>query len=284
MRALHGEAHRSFAAIIGWKALSDSIGNFGADHAFTKMVVDLKDKDPDDAFSSIPYEKGFIFLYHLEQLLGIDKFDKFIPHYFSTFARKSLDSYEFKDTIISFFASDPDASKKLKDLDWDTSYYAPGFPPKPNFDTSLVDVCFTLADKWKARSEGSSTFEPKKQDIDGLSGQQIYVFLERIEEFSTSISAADSALMGTTYGFSQSRNLEISSRYFRVGLRAKDESVYEPTAELLGRVGRMKFVRPLYRRLKAVDRELAVRTFERNEGFYHPICRELVRQDLFGGK
>ncbi len=76
----HGEAHRDFSAIIGWKALTDSINQFGEDHEFTKLIVDLKGKDPDDAFSSIPYEKGFTFLYHLEKLLGKDKWDKFIPH------------------------------------------------------------------------------------------------------------------------------------------------------------------------------------------------------------
>lgn len=76
----HGEAHRDFSAIIGWKALTDSIAQLGEDHEFTKLIVDLKGKDPDDAFSSIPYEKGFSFLYHLEKLLGKDKWDKFIPH------------------------------------------------------------------------------------------------------------------------------------------------------------------------------------------------------------
>ena len=35
----------------------DSINQFGHDHEFTKLVIDLKGKDPDDAFSSIPYEK-----------------------------------------------------------------------------------------------------------------------------------------------------------------------------------------------------------------------------------
>ena len=36
----------------------------------TQLVVDLKDTDPDDAFSSIPYEKGSCFLYYLEKILG----------------------------------------------------------------------------------------------------------------------------------------------------------------------------------------------------------------------
>lgn len=37
-----------------------------------------------------------------------------------------------------------------------------------------------------------------------------------------------------------------------------------------------------YRRLNEVDRELAVRTFEKNRDFYHPICRAMVEKDLFG--
>ena len=34
------------------------------------MVVDLKDTDPDDVFSSVPYEKGSCFLTYLERILG----------------------------------------------------------------------------------------------------------------------------------------------------------------------------------------------------------------------
>lgn len=119
---VHGsDAYRDFSSIIGWKALSDSIAQFGEDHEFTKLIVDLKGKDPDDAFSSIPYEKGFHFLYHIEKLIGKDKFDTFIPHYFTKWKGKSLDSYDFKATILAFFENDKEVSKKLtKQLDWDT--------------------------------------------------------------------------------------------------------------------------------------------------------------------
>ncbi|KMU75744.1 leukotriene A-4 hydrolase hydrolase [Coccidioides immitis RMSCC 3703] len=78
--AIHGEPYRHFSAIIGWKHLVDSVERHGDTHEFTKLVVDLKGKDPDDAFSSVPYEKGFTFIFHLENLIGKDKFDKFIPH------------------------------------------------------------------------------------------------------------------------------------------------------------------------------------------------------------
>ena len=37
---------------------------------YTRLVPDLRGVDPDDAFSAIPYEKGFALIYHLEQQLG----------------------------------------------------------------------------------------------------------------------------------------------------------------------------------------------------------------------
>ncbi|TKX26598.1 leukotriene A-4 hydrolase-like protein [Elsinoe australis] len=283
LAAIHGEPHRDFSAIIGWKALSDSINNFGEDHEFTKLIVDLKGKDPDDAFSSIPYEKGFTFLYYLEKLLGKDKWDKFIPHYFHTFERKSLDSYDFKATLLDFFASDSDASKKLNDLDWDTWFYKPGFPPKPDYDTSMVDVCYALADKWSAANTGdSSSFKPDSSDLEGWMANQSVVFLEKIQTFEKPLKPELVDLMGSSYGFASSSNVELVSRYFTVGLKAKAKSVYGPTAELLGRVGRMKFVRPLYKGLKACDEDLAKKTFEKNRNFYHPICRGMVEKDLYG--
>ncbi|KAG4410498.1 hypothetical protein IFR04_016367 [Cadophora malorum] len=277
--AVHGEPHRDFSAIIGWKALEDSVNNFGADHEFTKLVIDLKGKDPDDSFSSIPYEKGFHFLYYLEKLVGKPAFDKFIPHYFTTWSQKSLDSYDFKATLLDFFASDASSSKALQSVDWDAWFYKPGLPPKPKFDTSMVDRCYALAESWS-----SPSYKPSPSDIEGLTANQIVVFLEKVQLFETPLSPSKSQAMGKAYKLATSRNVELSFRYFGIGLTAKDESVYHPTAELLGTVGRMKFVRPLYRKLNKVDRKLALETFEKNRDFYHPICRDMVEKDLKVGQ
>jgi len=86
--------------------------------------------------------------------------------------------------------------------------------------------------------------------------------------------------MRDEYGFLKSKNAEILSRFLTVGLKAKDERLYSKTAEVLGRWGRMKFVRPLYRLLNECDRELALETFAKNKDFYHPICRGVVMKDL----
>jgi leukotriene-A4 hydrolase len=270
---VHGEEHRHLSAIIGWKALEESIKLYGEDHEYTKLVVDLKGKDPDDAFSSIPYEKGFHALYAFELLLGKDKWDTFIPHYFDTFKFKSLDSYDFKACLLDFFANDKEAAKLLNEFDWDKLFYAPGFPAKPTFDDTLVKTCYELADKWQARIEKKDSFTPKKADIEGWTANQSNVFLERLQAFSESFSPEDVHILGEAYGYTNTKNIEVTSRFYTIGLRAKAEETYKPTAELLGKIGRMKFVRPLYRLLEKVDRDLAVKTFEENRDFYHPICR-----------
>lgn len=238
--AVHGEPHRDFSAIIGWKALEDSVTQFGAAHEFTKMVIDLKGKDPDDAFSSVPYEKGYTFLSHLEKQVTKAKWNKYIPHYFTTFARQSLDSYDFKANLLSFFAPDTAASKALTDVDWDAWFYAPGLPPKPDFDTSLVDTCYALAAKWE-----SGDVQPRREDIKAWSANQVVVFLDTVQAFAKPLDKRATQTMGATYGFATSQNVEVVARYYQVGLKAKDDTVYQPTAELLGNVGRMKFVRSL---------------------------------------
>lgn len=280
--AIHGgdDKYRDFSAIIGWKALTDSIAQFGEDHEFTKMIPDLKGQDPDDAFSTVPYEKGSTFLYYLEKLIGRDRWDKFIPHYFSEYKKRSVDSYEFKATLLAFFEADNDAWKKLQSLDWDSWFYKAGFPPKPDFDTTLADQCYDLAEKWQGKNEGKSDFKPSAGDIESFTANQSVVFLERIQSFSKPLSPELVDLMGKTYAYASSKNVELVSRFYVVGLQAQAKSVYQPTSELLGRVGRMKFVRPLYRELMKCDFELAKKTLEKNKDFYHPICRNMVEKQF----
>ncbi|KAK5953252.1 Leucyl aminopeptidase yscIV [Knufia fluminis] len=281
----HGndERYRDFSAIIGWAALSDSIKHYGEDHEFTKLIVDLKGKDPDDAFSSIPYEKGFVFLYYIEKLIGKDKFDGFIPHYFEVWSGRSLDSYDFKMTLLEFFGEDKEISKKLESIDWDSWFYKPGFPPKPEFDTSLVDEVYSLADKWQGSTRGGADgFEPQPGDVKGWSANQLVVFLERILTFEKPLPTEQARAMGKLYNVRETQNVEVSSRYYQVALVSGDTSIKSHVTDMLAKVGRMKFVRPLYRCLIAMDVDLAVETFEKNKDFYHPICRAMVVKMLMG--
>lgn len=144
---------------------------------------------------------------------------------------------------MDFFKPDAEAYKLLDEVDWDKWFYAPGLPPKPSFDTSMVDVVYELSKKWQSLPH--SSFEPHISDIQSLTANQLVVFLEQMLVLETPLSPQISKLMGDVYGLAKSENIEVSNLYCQVGMKAGDDSVIEPTTELLGRIGRMKFVRPL---------------------------------------
>ncbi|EFX01110.1 leukotriene a4 hydrolase [Grosmannia clavigera kw1407] len=275
--SIHGAAHFDFSAVIGWKALEDAVNTYGPTHNFTKLCINHEGIDPDDAFSTVAYEKGFHMVYYLDRLVGRENFDKFIPYYFTKWSRKSLDSFEFRDTFLEFFGRPEYAALKddIASIDWESRFYTPGLPPKPDFDTSLIDVCYELAAKWKGKD-----YVPTAADVHGWVANQKLVLLGELQSLEQSITVEQSRKLGTAYGLVDSANVELKSAYYLVALRAKDASTYEGAAELVGSVGRMKFVRPLYRALNEVDRDLAVRTFEKNRDFYHPICRAMTEKDL----
>ncbi|KAM7193815.1 Peptidase family M1 domain containing protein [Rhypophila sp. PSN 637] len=276
--AVHGDsAHFDFSAIIGWKALEESVDGFGKDHEFTKLLISHKGIDPDDAFSTVPYEKGFHFIWSLDRLVGRENFDKFIPYYFGKWATKSLDSYEFKDTFLEFFNQPEYASlkEKIANIDWEGRFYSPGLPPKPEFDTSLVDMCYELAKKWEQKD-----FTPSPSDIASWTGNQVLVFLNSLQDRKEPLTVEQSQTLGKVYNLVEGKNVELKTAYYQIAMRAKDSSVYQGVATLLGQVGRMKFVRPLYKSLNNVDHVLAVETFKKNRNFYHPICRQMAEKDL----
>jgi len=101
-----------------------------------------------------------------------------------------------------------------------------------------------------------------------------------VQDFAEPLSAERSQELGTAYGLVESQNVELKTAFYLIALRSQDRASYQGVADLLGSVGRMKFVRPLYRALNKVDRSLAVKTFEKNRDFYHPICRAMVEKDL----
>lgn len=123
------------------------------------------------------------------------------------------------------------------------------------------------------------SFEPSPKDVENFNGNQKIVFMDKLEE-GKPLSAERARTLGKVYGLNTSQNVELKSAFYQIAIKAKDTSSYAGAAELLGQVGRMKYVRPLFRGLFKVDRQLALDTFEKNKEFYHPICKGMVEKDL----
>lgn len=88
--------------------------------------------------------------------------------------------------------------------------------------------------------------------------------------------------MEATYHFSKTKNCEITFRWQLLCLIANYTKIFPDVVAFITRVGRMKYVRPLYRQWIKADGGLAIAkdTFTKNKTFYHPICSGMVAKDL----
>ena len=125
----------------GWKHLVDDMVHIGPE--WTSLVWPLTPgSDPDDAFSSVPYEKGFALLAYLESLVGEPDFKVFVKAYIAKFQFGTLTSGEFRD----FFCEHFQGRDAIAGLDWNTLLTAPGLPAHPSVDLSnrLSDAAHSL--------------------------------------------------------------------------------------------------------------------------------------------
>jgi hypothetical protein len=56
---LHGEEFMKIEAQLGNSSMFTDMTRYGLDNVFSSLHPTLKGASPDDAFSTIPYEKGF---------------------------------------------------------------------------------------------------------------------------------------------------------------------------------------------------------------------------------
>jgi leukotriene-A4 hydrolase len=294
--ALHGEKMRQFHFIMGWNDLIESVEVLPK-FEYSKLVQDLQKGaiDPDDVFSSVPYEKGANFIYHLETKLGgVDEFDPFVKFYFTKFSKQSIDTYQFVDSLYEFYGKDGEKVGILDSIDWELWLYTAGLPPKAEFDTTLVDQVESLVSAWVLKateftqlSQFMEYFNTNfKRVYEELSSPQKIFFIDELLEkrpspsFWNDNSIASDALLEIYPDLNESRNTEIIFRWFKFKLLSGKIQYHQKLADWLGTVGRMKYVRPSYKLLNKVDHELAIATFEKYKDRYHPIAANMVQKDL----
>ncbi|CAO1615221.1 unnamed protein product [Sympodiomycopsis kandeliae] len=286
----NGPAYRGFSYIIGAKALVDARKNYTDMPRFQRLVPVFEGtEDPDDAFSSIPYEAGSNLILHLEQTVGgLDNFLPFIKSYFKVFFDRSVTTQDFLDHLFNFYASSPEITKALKNVNWDAWLHGEGIdlPVKMEYDDTLAKQSVTLAKKWlevikSSADPASAGFS--HSDVSSFDTDQIVVFLERIhEDTSVHVTEKYSKFLDQVYNFSKNygSNGEAMLRFYEVALEDKDSSYKEQAAQWVSRQGRMKYNRPVYRSLYKIAPELARSTFSANKGFYHPIAASMIEKDL----
>lgn len=279
-----GEKMVDFGYIGGWKTLKDSVKQFPADSPATQLVQVLKETDPDDSFSSVPYEKGSCFLYYLEQILGgPEVFEPFLRSYLETYQNQTVTTSEWKSYLEGYFHDKRDI---LSQVDWNAWLNKPGMPPVDLinwYDTTLTDPCSALCERWLQASEAElGTFS--SDDIKDFSPPQVVEFLAQLVDKTSDKPLPISHLrtMDKAYRLTPSKNSEIKFRWLRLCVRSAYREQYSETVDFITMQGRMKFIRPLYKELYArkESKDLAVKTFQEHRKFYHPIAESLIAKDL----
>jgi len=137
---LHGPAERSFSYVIGNKALLNDLGRYVDRPKYQRLVIDFEPgEDPDEAYSSVPYEKGANLLLHLgapcpyitlarkfncagleRTVGGLDVFLPYIRDYVGTFSGKSIATQQWKDHLYEYFQrhGGEEKIKALDSIDW----------------------------------------------------------------------------------------------------------------------------------------------------------------------
>ncbi|KAJ1523935.1 hypothetical protein ONE63_010484 [Megalurothrips usitatus] len=276
---IQGEPARQFDAIGGLKELHETVERRGSTDPLTCLVHDLRGVDPDDAFSSVPYEKGHTFLYYLEaQLGGPEAFEPFMKAYLDHFKFKSISTEDWKGFLYDYF---PGKHSILNGIDWDTWLHKPGMPPHiPSYDTSLSDACTALADRWRKWSE-LPPMPFNRADWSNLSSEQHVEVLAQLLA-GPALTPSKVELLGNTYSLASTRNCEIRFRWIRLGLKARWQPSIAPALEFVTQQGRMKYVRPIYRDLYAWEeaRPQAIATYLQNKSSMMFVSAYTVAKDL----
>lgn len=243
MMRILGAPFFDFDGAKGLHDLREDLAHFGAENPLTALRPAIDGIDPDDAFSSVPYEKGFSFLVYLQNTVGgHEAMDGFLKAYITKFAGKSITSDDFRAFFCEHFSE-----VDLAAVDWETWFSTPGMPPcELPYDTSMRDACDALAAKWlecQGAGIGAESFE-------ALNVHQRIAFLDQLLTLTATDDTGASpgarlshdALekLDAVYGLGKSGNSEIRFRWLTLGLRHGYGKVVDNTVQFLAEQGRMK--------------------------------------------
>ncbi|HKE97262.1 MAG TPA: M1 family aminopeptidase/hydrolase, partial [Povalibacter sp.] len=118
IEALYGRERYAMEDTLGLQSLQRDVASLteAGDAPLTQLSMDLRNRDPDDAFSDVPYEKGRLFLGFLESRLGRQQLDAFLREYFQHFAFQSVSTPMFVDYLSAHVLNRPGVNLTLAEV------------------------------------------------------------------------------------------------------------------------------------------------------------------------
>ncbi|MGC4122137.1 MAG: M1 family metallopeptidase [Myxococcales bacterium] len=254
--ALEGKEVSGLHAALGRQSLEKAIADFKDHPEWTRLRTDFAGVDPDEAYSQVPYEKGYLFLRTIEEAVGRPAFDAFLRQYIEAFRFKSITTEDF-----TCFVQDklPGVLEKVNATEW---IDGPGIPANaPKAVSTKLEALQAIGAKAPA-DDLAKSWTPAEWSL----------YLEALPHPAPKVLCEE---LDRRFSLSKSGNYEVLVSWLGLAAISGYEAAIPKVEEVLGKVGRMKYLKPLYTALVKVEatRPNARRCFERNADGYHPIAR-----------
>lgn len=235
MEEVYGKEYADMLSVLGYGDLRETLDKMGPDNPESCLYLDMNGRDPDEGVSDIAYEKGRFFLRRVEEVVGRDNFDAFLNDYFHEHAFQTMDTKGF----LSFLRERLLNGKEdwLRSLQIDEWVYGPGLP---DGFSEPVSTAFNRVDSlhpYLVRLEP----EAVKLSADWTTHHWLR-FLRKIETPADTMALKK---LEDHFHFSQA-NAEIADLWFILSVKSDLRSMEPAIRAFLTKVGRRKFLTPLY--------------------------------------
>jgi len=270
MEALYGKDYSDMLTVLGYQDLQETLDELGRTSPDTRLKLSLEGRDPDDGMSDIAYEKGCFLLLAIEKQVGRERFDAFLNKYFQEFGFKGITTEKFVSYLTKQMGEDVMAAVRVKK--W---IYEPGLPdncPTP------ASTRFALVDSARSGWE-AGTINVKTLNVKSWSTHEWLHFLRSLPK---DISQERLTELDQAFSLTNSPNPEILFAWFINTIKYDYPGADQALTAFLKRVGRRKFVLPLYREMLSSPR-LAAEAREIYKGArpgYHAVTQQSV-DELF---
>jgi aminopeptidase N len=260
LEALEGPEMAALHAAIGFQKLEQAFSQHAKQPELNKLRTHLTGIDPDEAFSQVPYEKGYLFLKTLEAAAGRDAFDALLGAWLGAHRFGAVTTDDFVAMVereLPGLLAKVDATAWLDGVGLPEGYWTPA-------SARLAAV---------QRVAGRA---PTKAEAAEWSAAEWCLYLEAMPRPSALAVCQE---LDATYALTASRNPEVLVCWLILACESGYPAALPRVEELLGHLGRMKYVKPLYRALvgRPETRALAHQLFARFRESYHPIAQQVVR-------
>ena len=254
LEVLEGPEMLALHAAVGRQALDEAVENFRDRPQLTRLRTRLQGVDPDDAFSQVPYEKGFLFLRALEDAVGRSAFDRFLRRYMEAFRFQSVTTEELLELIQTEL---PGALEAVNAPEWIDGEGVPaGAPVARSSRLEAVEALKTELPAPAAKEWSPWEWQVYLNHLPRPSPPELMTALDR------------------RFNLTEAANPEVLVAWLTVAIRSGYPPAVRRAETLLGEVGRMKYLKPLYAALIAGPgtRSLAEAWAQRYRKRYHVIA------------